>query len=563
MASKNVLEIIIEAKDNATAKLEGLGGALKKLGLGATIGGGAVLAAGMLVTKAASDMALAAVPVEQLRNTFNNLASSIGENSLDMLNKLREATNGMVADSGLFVASNKFVAMGLATSADEAAKLTEMAVQLGTAMGYDATQSAEDFAMMLANQSIPRLDNFGISSGKVRARILELMDADKSMTRETAFMTATMEQGALTMAKVGDQSKSSAGVLAQFNAAIANLKAEMGAQLLPVMNQLLQTLMPLIQSVGPALISVMSTLGGAFSANVIPAIVSLVDMILPVLFEILPMITGAFGEMLQVLMSGFIPVIVQLIASMLPLIQMVLPIILDLFSQINTIMATALMPIIIQLALTIGQLITAILPLLSVILPPLISLIATLATFISTALVSVLTKLAGWFSVQLPKAINFLVEAFNKYLYPVIEFITEVIKKLTNAIWEVWTWFDKLRRMIMGFVDSVKKPLEQFKNWIDVIIPGSPIPLVVGLEGSTEAFEKFKRSVGGLNVGSFGGFNSIANGSLSGGLGAGGSTINITFKDMTLIGDERDIEWKLKPAIVNVLREALPNQRIA
>ena len=44
-------------------------------------------------------------------------------------------------------------------------------------MGNGATESMENFALMLANQSILRLDSFGISSGKVTARIEELMSA--------------------------------------------------------------------------------------------------------------------------------------------------------------------------------------------------------------------------------------------------------------------------------------------------------------------------------------------------------------------------------------------------
>ena len=45
-------------------------------------------------------------------------------------------------------------------------------------------------------------------------------------------------------------------------------------------------------------------------------------------------------------------------------------------------------------------------------------------------------------------------------------------------------------------------------------------------------------------------------------LGGGGTTINITFKDMTLIGDQSEIEWKLKPAMINVLRDVMPGARV-
>jgi hypothetical protein len=42
----------------------------------------------------------------------------------------------------------------------------------------------------------------------------------------------------------------------------------------------------------------------------------------------------------------------------------------------------------------------------------------------------------------------------------------------------------------------------------------------------------------------------------------GATNISLTFPNMTLYGDQKTIEWTLKPAIKNVLREALPNHRI-
>lgn len=243
MASKNIVEIIIKATDKASKQMKGLTGIMGKLGVAAGVAGVAVAAMGVAAGVAIFKMTKEAASVEKLSKTFDSLAVSIGENSDLMIKDLRVASRGMLNDADLMQASNKLVAMGLAETSEESAKLVEMSTQLGSAMGMNATDSAEAFALMLANQSIPRLDNFGISSGVVRDRILELMEANQGMTRETAFMTATMEEGAKTMEKVGEQGEGAAANMARLEANVANLKHEIGLRFLPILESLTDKLL--------------------------------------------------------------------------------------------------------------------------------------------------------------------------------------------------------------------------------------------------------------------------------------------------------------------------------
>lgn len=235
MASKNIVEIVIKATDKASKEMGKLDGVMKKLGAAAGVAGVAVAAMGVAAGVAIFKMTKEAASVEKLKNTFDSLADSINENADLMIKDLRVASRGMLNDADLMQASNKLVAMGLADTSEESAKLVEMSTQLGSAMGMTATDSAEAFALMLANQSIPRLDNFGISSGVVRDRIEELMKANQGMTRETAFMTATMEEGAKTMEKVGEQGTGAAASMARLTAKVDNLKVELGRRFLPIM----------------------------------------------------------------------------------------------------------------------------------------------------------------------------------------------------------------------------------------------------------------------------------------------------------------------------------------
>jgi len=256
--------IVVTAKDKASAVLGKVGGSLQGLGKVAALAGAAGVAALGGIALGAAKLAMDAAKLEPTRITFDNLTASIGSTADAMLNKLRPATMGVVSDADLMQAANKLMAMGLADTEDRAAELAKMAVTLGTAMGKDATGAMEEFSLMLANQSIPRLDTFGISAGKVRERILELMAADASLTREQAFMTAVMEQGTIAMDKVGDVSGTGAVKMAQFRAVIQNLKDTVGAALLPVFHKFLDGILkPLAEKLSelvPKIVYVIETL---------------------------------------------------------------------------------------------------------------------------------------------------------------------------------------------------------------------------------------------------------------------------------------------------------------
>lgn len=260
MASEKVT-IIVEAKDQASKSLGGVKGALSgikgiakdALGVGLGMGLAAVPGLAIGAAKAIGGFVTDAAEVEAVANTFGKLNESIGTTSDEMLGGLRQATRGMVADADLMQASNKFVAMGLASTADEAAQMAEVATQLGMAMGEDATGSMENFALMMANQSIPRLDSFGISSGKVRERIDELMSSTEGLTREQAFNQAVMEQAAVTMAKVGEQGEGTAATMAKAKAGFENAKLAIGQAFLPILSKAMAAIAELVNKYGPML----------------------------------------------------------------------------------------------------------------------------------------------------------------------------------------------------------------------------------------------------------------------------------------------------------------------
>lgn len=505
MAEKNILEVIITAKDEASGKL---GNLFDKLGGIATVGGvvgGAMAVAGGAAVKLAGDLAMSAAPAEQVSNTFSNLANSIGEQAAPMLDKLREATRGMVADTDLMQASNKFMSMGLANSAEEAAKLAEMATQLGSAMGQDATTSMSEFAAMLANQSIPRLDNFGISSGKVRERIDELMAADASLTREQAFMTAVMEQGEVAMSRVGEQSDTTAGTMATMQAQLENLKTTLGTALLPVLASLASAVTPLIEQMGPSLTEVATQLANIISNDVIPKIIPLISEILPPLLDLLGPIVELFGVMADSLMTALAPVlstlvtiITDLLAELTPLLEEIMPPLTKLLGSVFELI-DALLPI------AMGLLSDIIIPLVELLLPPMIDLL--------DLVISAISKLFGWLSEKLQPA----------------------FESISNAIKDVIGWLKDLKDKIA----SLKLP--------DWLTPGSPTPFELGLRGIASALKEVNTDIGGLTVNAP---NQMPMRQVM-------VAVNITDQSFISLADTDTAEARLKPIVTDIVRKAV------
>jgi hypothetical protein len=117
----------------------------------------------------------------------------------------------------------RLLQMGLVGTTDEMEQIASMATKLGN-QTMSAGDRISDFAALLANQSIPRLDNFGISSGKVRERIKELQAAIEGLSREEAFKMAVMEQGAIALGRLGDTSETTSTKLDKLSAAWKDTK---------------------------------------------------------------------------------------------------------------------------------------------------------------------------------------------------------------------------------------------------------------------------------------------------------------------------------------------------
>lgn len=231
-AGKNTQDFAREAEKAGAAAgrsagpLQSIGGALKAIATSAIVA---------QIGRTALELAELGVQAEKTNAAFVAISGGATQ-ARDNLQAMRQATQGTISDMDAMAQANRLLQMGLASNADELGKVAGMAVRLGTAMGRDANTAIEEFALLLANQSIPRLDTFGISAARVRARIAELQAATPGLSREQAFLTAVMEEGAVAMDRLGNSGLGAIQNTDRLKAAFENLRVTIGTALAPAMS---------------------------------------------------------------------------------------------------------------------------------------------------------------------------------------------------------------------------------------------------------------------------------------------------------------------------------------
>jgi hypothetical protein len=250
--AENTLEIKVlaknlakEALDQARMELEELGNAAKKSGekskeaksgfesLNDAFKTLVTAAVVKQIAQATLELGKLGIQADAVQQRFYAFAGG-AQQAEAVLRAVMTTTDGTIDRMSAMESATKLMSMGLASSAEEVAQLVGMAARLG-----DQTQSTServnDFAMMLANQSVQRLDSYGMSSGKVRARIDELMATTAGLTREQAFLQAVMEEGTVALEKLGDAGMGQVQNLDRLNSAWKDFKVTLGDMVAPAL----------------------------------------------------------------------------------------------------------------------------------------------------------------------------------------------------------------------------------------------------------------------------------------------------------------------------------------
>jgi hypothetical protein len=147
----------------------------------------------------------------------------------DMMTRLREATLGMASDTDIQTGANLLLRMGIAENPEELEQIIGLVTRLKSPT-EDLGSAINNFGLMMANQSVMRLDSFGLSSGRVRDRIEELIASGQALNREEAFKMATLEEGARAVERLGDAATVSVTAVGRLQVQIENLASQAAEQ---------------------------------------------------------------------------------------------------------------------------------------------------------------------------------------------------------------------------------------------------------------------------------------------------------------------------------------------
>ena len=213
----------------------------------------------------------------------------------------------------------------------------------------------------------------------------------------------------------------------------------LGEMLIPVLDQLLETLMPFIEEYLPPLIEL---IGGLLST-----LMPLIGEILPPLIELFGGLFEQLAPLIQEALPPLIAFIGGLIEQLMPLIQQVLPIVIELFEK--------LMPPIMQI--------------IQALLPPLIELISALLP-IFQVVIDLLMPIIDLFIDLLDPIVNLISNALVPLVNALMPIISTLADLLIPQIKETMKTFSDVFSVISFIIsNTVQTMIGNLNGWIDFI----------------------------------------------------------------------------------------------
>jgi hypothetical protein len=224
----------IEQVKKGLSGLDGAAGLATKgmAGLAGAFTAGAVISFAQNIGGAVVQMAQLAGQSQLVAGSMQGLAASFGQSADGMLDALKRASNGTIAEYDLMLGANKAMMLGVAQNADQLEGIMKVALSRGAAMGLSTTQAFDNLVTGLGRGSALILDNLGITMDSLRvaeesyaASVGKTTEALTDQEKKQAMVNAVLKEAeSVDLSNVDGMAQS----FAQAQAAIANMKVELG-----------------------------------------------------------------------------------------------------------------------------------------------------------------------------------------------------------------------------------------------------------------------------------------------------------------------------------------------
>jgi len=255
------LDIIVNAKDNASRALGGIGKVIGGLGKAAMIGLGAVSAVAAGTGIAIARMAINAAPLENVRAAFEGITAASGKSGDAILAALKKGSAGMISQGDLMKSYNTAAQLVGTTFANQLPDAMGYLTKVSAATGQDMGYMLDSLVRGVGRLSPLILDNLGIqvSLAEAAERASEMFGVETDeltkAQQQAGMMNVAMEKLAVNTAAMPDVIGTAAASMASLKTTFQDTKDAIGLAFLPVLNTVVGVLQELWATHGPAVMA--------------------------------------------------------------------------------------------------------------------------------------------------------------------------------------------------------------------------------------------------------------------------------------------------------------------
>jgi len=234
MAAKTTLEIVLKAKDEASAKLKGINSSLQQHSAQLKRTGLAMTAAGAAGAFAIIKLTAAAGAATGIESAFTSFFGAEGPKALEAM---KAATRGSVSEIDLMTAANQAMLLGIDPEA--LPEMFEGAFAAAAATGRPVAAAIGDITTGIGRQSKLILDNLGIivNAGNANevwaAKLGKSTDALTEQEKKAAFTAATMKALQINTERIGEVQDSAAIASERLKSAFKDASIVIGEAMAP------------------------------------------------------------------------------------------------------------------------------------------------------------------------------------------------------------------------------------------------------------------------------------------------------------------------------------------
>lgn len=188
-------------------------------------------------TKYAFDFGKEMAAFESTEKAFQRYADSVGVSSESVLNKLKNASGGVIDNLRLMQSASNAMAKGVTNSAEKMADLMMVANQKAKIFGKEGGQVFDELVNAIANGSEKALAEVGI---KLPDGFDKMTKGMTKTEKQAKILEYAIASGKKEIKAMGGEIEDSSDSFARFDVAMKNLKTSAGTILLPALTSVAQ-----------------------------------------------------------------------------------------------------------------------------------------------------------------------------------------------------------------------------------------------------------------------------------------------------------------------------------